>query len=77
MNKKLVLGIVAGVLLLAGVIVWLVLGNKNYKGYEVVQELEKGEDAEYAEVDGVLVRCGKEGAQGIAKDGTLRSEGRG
>ena len=71
MNRKLILGIAAGVILLAGVIAWLVLGNKSYTGYETVQELENGEALEYAEIDGVLVRCGKEGAQAIAKDGTL------
>lgn len=69
--KKWIIGIVAGVLLVSGVIAWLTLRNKSYSGYEVVQELENGETAEYIEADGVLIRCGKEGAQGVAKDGTL------
>ena len=71
MNKKLVLVVVAGVVLLAGVIAWLVFGKKTYTGYETVLELENGEALEYVEVDGVLVRCGKEGAQAVAKDGAL------
>lgn len=71
MNKKLIFAIATGMVLLTGVIAWLVLGNKSYTGYETVLELENGEAVEYAEVDGVLVRCGKEGAQATAKDGTL------
>ena len=59
---------VLAVLCLAG---YFIFGNRNYTGYEVVQELEISEVLEYAEVDGALVRCGKEGAQAIAKDGTL------
>ena len=71
MKKKWIVGIAVGVILIAGLLVWRMLGDKNYTGYEVVQELENGEGADYVEAEGVLIRCGKEGAQAIAKDGTL------
>lgn len=71
MNKLKIIGLVAVVLLIAGVAGYFILGNKDYEGYEVVQELEISDVLEYAEVDGALVRCGREGAQAIAKDGTL------
>lgn len=70
--KKVKIGIaVFAILLLCGVIGYAVVTNREYKGYEVVQELEISEVLEYAEVDGALVRCGKEGAQAVTKDGTL------
>lgn len=71
MKKMWIIGIAVAAVLLSGIIIWKAFGNKEYTGYEVVQELENGESAEYIEVDGVLVRCGKEGAQAVAKDGTL------
>lgn len=71
MNKvKVAIG-VFGVLLVAGLVVWFVFGSREYSGYEVVRELETSEVLEYAEVDGALVRCGKEGAQAVDKNGTL------
>lgn len=71
MKKMKIVGLVAVILLIAGVAGYFILANKEYKGYEVVQELENSDVLEYAEVDGALVRCGREGAQAIAKDGTL------
>ena len=71
MKKFQVIGIVAVILLTLGVVGYFALGKKEYKGYEVVQELEISEVLEYAEVDGALVRCGREGAQAVSKDGTL------
>lgn len=71
MKRTKVAVIAAAVLMVVCVAGYFALGNRNYKGYEVVQELEISEVLEYAEVDGALVRCGKEGAQAIAKDGTL------
>ncbi len=71
MKKVQVIGIVAVILLTLGVVGYFALGKKEYKGYEVVQELEISEVLEYAEVDGALVRCGREGAQAVSKDGTL------
>lgn len=71
MKKNKILLIIIGVLLIGGLIAYLFLGNKNYEGYEVVQELENSEVLEYVEVDGALVRCGREGAQAVDKDGTL------
>ncbi len=71
MKKVKIAAIVFVVLLLAGGIVYAVFGKRNYEGHEVVLELDAGEALEYAEVDGELVRCGKEGAQAVAKDGTL------
>lgn len=56
---------------IVGVTLYVLLGNRSYKGYEVVQELETSEALEYAEVDGALVRCGREGAQAVSKNGTL------
>lgn len=69
-KTKLVIFVIA-LLLLAGTAAFFFFGNKGYEGYEVVQELEISEVLEYAEVDGTLVRCGKEGAQAVSKDGTL------
>lgn len=70
--KKVKIAIAVFVLfLLSGVIVYALFANRKYNGYEVVQELELSEVLEYAEVDGALVRCGREGAQAVDKDGTL------
>lgn len=71
MKKVRIATLVFVVLLLGGGIVYAVFGKKDYKSFEVVQELETGEALEYVEVDGELVRCGKEGAQAVTKDGTL------
>lgn len=71
MKKGKFAGLVAVVLLVFGAAGYFIISNKDYKGYEVVQELETSDVLEYAEVDGALVRCGREGAQAIAKDGTL------
>lgn len=71
MKKGKILLAVAVLLLAGGVLAWNILWNQNYESYEVVQELENSEVLEYVEVDGALVRCGKEGAQAVAKDGTL------
>lgn len=71
MKKIKIIGLVAVVLLVLGVVGYVALGSKAYEGYEVVQELEISEVLEYAEVDGALVRCGREGAQAVDKDGTL------
>ncbi|MBR6537103.1 MAG: hypothetical protein IKT67_07855 [Lachnospiraceae bacterium] len=71
MKKMKIIGLTAVVLLIVGVAGYFLLADKEYKGYEVVQELEISDVLEYAEVDGALVRCGREGAQAIAKDGTL------
>ena len=71
MKKVKIAVLVVVLLLLAGVAAYYFLGNRSYKGYEVVQELEISEVSEYAEADGALVRCGKEGAQAVAKDGTM------
>lgn len=71
MRKGRLLVILLALLLAGGVFVWRILGNRSFEGYEVVQELENSEVSEYVEVDGALVRCGKEGAQAVAKDGTL------
>ena len=70
--KKVKIAILVFVVLsVAGLAVYYFLGNRSYKGYEVVQELEISEVSEYAEADGALIRCGKEGAQAVAKDGTM------
>lgn len=70
--KKVKIAVLVFVILsLAGIAVYYFLGNRSYKNYETVQELEISEVSEYAEADGALVRCGKEGAQAVAKDGTL------
>lgn len=72
MKKKWIIGLIVLVLLaVCGFIAWKVFGNRSYDGYEVVLDLEMDETAEYTESDGVLVRCGREGAQAVAKDGTL------
>lgn len=71
MKKIRLIGLVVVILLVLGAVGYFMLGNKDYEGYEVVQELEISDVLEYAEVDGALVRCGKEGAQATAKDGTL------
>lgn len=71
MKKVWALCAVAVLILVLGTVGYSFLANRNYKGYEVTLELENGEGSEYAEVDGVLVRCGKEGAQATDKDGTL------
>lgn len=62
---------VALLLLFVGAVVYFVAGNRTYKGYEVVRELDASEVSEYIEVDGALIRCGSEGAQAVSKDGTL------
>ena len=70
--KKLKIVIAVLVLLfVAGVAVHSVFGKREYEGYEVVRELEVSEVLNYSEVDGALVRCGKEGAQAVSKDGTV------
>ncbi len=71
MKKIKVIGLVVAVLMVFAAAGYFIIANKDYKGYEVVQELENNEALEYAEVDGALVRCGREGAQAVAKDGTL------
>ncbi len=71
MKKVKVIGIAVALILVLVAVGYWILGSRNYEGYEVVQELEISDVLEYAEVDGALVRCGKEGAQAIAKDGTL------
>lgn len=71
MKKIKIIGLAAVVVLIIGAVFFFVSAKKNYKGYEVVQELEISDVLEYAEVDGALVRCGREGAQAVAKDGTL------
>ncbi len=71
MKKTKIIVALAAVLLVVGIVVLFVFGSRNYKGYEVVQELEISEVSEYAESGGALIRCGKEGAQAVAKDGTL------
>ncbi|MBQ8798763.1 MAG: hypothetical protein IJZ55_04270 [Lachnospiraceae bacterium] len=71
MKKNKILLIIIGVCLIGGLVVFAFMGNKSYEGYEVVQELENSEVLEYVEVDGALVRCGREGAQAVDKDGTL------
>lgn len=71
MKKVKIAVLVFALLLLAGILAYFVFGKRNYKGYEVVQELELSEVTDYAEVDGALVRCGREGAQAVSKDGTL------
>ncbi len=45
--------------------------NREYTAYEVVLELENNEASNYTSADGRLIRCGTEGAQAVAKDGTL------
>ena len=59
------------VFLVLCVVGYVALGNRSYKGYEVVRELETSDVLEYAEVDGALIRCGREGAQAVKEDGTL------
>lgn len=71
MKKVKIAAIVFVVLLIAGGVIYAVFGKRAYDGFEVVLELEAGEALEYVEVDGELVRCGKEGAQAVTKDGTL------
>lgn len=71
MKKVRLIGIAALILLVIGAAGYFILGKRDYQGYEVVQELETSDVLEYAEVDGALVRCGREGAQAVAKDGTL------
>ena len=71
MKKIKIIGLAVVAVLAIGVIGYFVTAKKEYKGYEVVQELEISDVLEYAEVDGALVRCGREGAQAIVKDGTL------
>lgn len=71
MKKAKIAVIAAAVLLVLCVVGYFALGNRNYEGYEVVRELEISDVLEYAEVDGALVRCGREGAQAVKEDGTL------
>lgn len=62
---------VALLLTIAGMVIYVVMGKREYSGYEVVKELEASEASNYVQVDGALVRCGLEGAQAVSKDGTL------
>jgi len=71
MKKAKIAVIAAAVLLVLCVVGYFALGDRNYEGYEVVRELEISDVLEYAEVDGALVRCGREGAQAVDKEGTL------
>lgn len=59
------------VLCIAGIAVFFAMKNRKYTGYEVVRELESSEVSEYTSTDGRLIRCGTEGAQAVAADGTL------
>lgn len=63
--------IVLAVVLAAGAAVYFIRGNREYTGYEVVQELESSGVPNYTAVAGSLVRYGSEGAQAVSKDGTL------
>lgn len=69
-KTKLVLLIVL-LAIIAGAVAYFLLRDKTYSSYKVEKELDAGDALEYVQVDGALIRCGREGAQAVKKDGTL------
>jgi len=56
---------------IAGAVAYFFLRDKTYSSYKVEKELDAGDALEYVQVDGALIRCGREGAQAVKADGTI------
>lgn len=71
MKKAKIAGLVCLVVAVAGIAAYFFLRDKIYSDYTVEKEWDAGDALEYVQVDGALVRCGREGAQAVKPDGTI------